>query len=116
MEKLGTVEYVTVLRFPSCPSKEELLEIMDRSIRFVGMTTHGEPDIRSFPDENGNGGVGDQIYRALTDSYMIGGTWNELSTSRILLSSCKYYDVLNLTSYLMKLFRARPDIMHHFSF
>src|SRR4030042_3024473 len=102
MEKFGQVECVTALRFPSCPSKEELLDIMDRSINFIGMELCGEPDIKSFP-QNGKGGVGNQIYRALTESYMIGGTWKELNLSRILLSSCKAYDEVALISFISKL-------------
>ena len=115
MENFGQVECVTALRFPTCPSKEELLEIMDKSIEFIGMELCGEPDVRNFP-QNGKGGVGDQIYRALTESYMVSGTWKELNLTRVLLSSCKAYDEVALISYISKLLKARPESINRFSF
>lgn len=115
MDGFGKVEFVTALRFPACPSKERLLEVMDKCIEFIGMEICGEVDIRSFP-QNGKGGVGDQVYRALTESYMIGGTWKELGITRILLSSCKAYDEVALISFVSKLLGVRPDSINRFLF
>jgi len=113
---LGEIEYVTAFRFPISPSKEELLEIMDRCISYVGMTIHGEPDIRVFPDEQGKGGVGSQVYRALTESYMVGGTWDNLRKMRLLISSCEPYDRIGLVKFLMNLCRVKPDKFKAFDF
>lgn len=115
MGNFGQIECVTALRFPVCPSKEELLSIIDQSINLIGMETCGKPDIRSFP-QGGKGGEGDQIYRVLTESYMIGGTWRQHGIMRLLLSSCKAYDEVALISNLSRLLKVRPSSVNRFSF
>jgi hypothetical protein len=92
MEKVfGDTEWVTCWRLRWLPTPEELLSVIDQLINLVGMESDGDPDIRSFPNADGKGGKGCQIYRALTDSYVMAGTWEDLGITRILLSSCKPY-------------------------
>lgn len=92
MEKVfGDIEWVTCWRMRWSPTPEELLSVIDQLIEHVGMTTDGDPDIRIFPNAEGKGGIGCQIYRALTESYVMAGTWPDLDLTRILLSSCKPY-------------------------
>ena len=42
---------------------------------FVGMTPDGPPDMRSYPNETGGGGVGDQVYQPLVESWLVISTW-----------------------------------------
>jgi hypothetical protein len=98
----GDAEWVSCWRLKWSPTPEELLAVIDRLIAFIGMTTDGDPDIRIFPNAEGKGGTGCQIYRALTESYVIAGTWTELGITRIMLSSCKLYKNRTATVFLKK--------------
>ena len=61
-------------------------------IDLVGMTPDGGPDIRFYPNAQGNGGQGVQVYQPLVESWLVIGTWPELGLVRVNLSSCKEYD------------------------
>lgn len=54
----------------------------------VGMKIEGS-DVKSFPNAQGNGGTGIQIYWAWTDSFLVISTWPELGFIRIYMASCK---------------------------
>ena len=90
--ELGEKEQVCGWTLIGCPPPPELTLIMIEMIERVGMTPHGAPDVRCFPTLWGKGGHGAQIYMPLTESWNMGGTWEEHNRTRIVLSSCEPYD------------------------
>jgi hypothetical protein len=103
MEKeFGDVEWISCWRMEWNPTPAELLEVVDSLIEYVGMTPEGDPDIREYPNLEGKGGYGCQIYRVLTESYVVAGTWPDIGITRILLASCKPYSAKAAGTFLRK--------------
>ena len=100
---LGEMEQVSGFRCLGDPSPDELLSIMLSVIGVIGMESDGLPDIRHYPNGHGKGGHGTQIYQALTESWIVGGTWPAHGFTRIVLSSCKPYDIGMVQTILTKL-------------
>lgn len=75
MMSLGANERLSCFRFEVIPSLEKCLEIIRVVIQAIGMTVDGEPDIRIYPNQDGKGGEGVQIYQPLAESFMVIGTW-----------------------------------------
>lgn len=89
---LGEEEFLIGYTFLGVPAAPDLVDIMLEVIAAIGMTPDGPPKIDIFPNYNGCGGIGCQIYQVLTESWIIGGTWPIYNKTRIVLSSCKEYD------------------------
>jgi hypothetical protein len=89
--QFGDIEQISCWRIIWKPTIKELLDLIKDLIEYIGMTPEGEPDIRHYPNDEGKGGFGCQVYQALTESYVIAGTWPDLGITRILLASCKSY-------------------------
>ena len=89
---LGLEEQVCAYTCQGVPSTENLALILERLVYAVGMTLDGPPDISSYPNADGKGGEGCQIYQKLTESFVVGGTWPAHGFTRIVLSSCKPYE------------------------
>ena len=61
------------------------------------------PDVRSYPNETGGGGVGDQVYQPLVESWLVISTWPAHGFTRVNLSSCKRFDHGAVTNYLSRI-------------
>ena len=108
MKGLGLYELQCGWRVRFVPrSAASAVKLATELISLVGMTPDGEAeiDIRSYPNEQGNGGQGFQVYlrrvyQPLVESWIIIGTWPEHGFTRINLSSCKPYEPGQVSSYL----------------
>jgi hypothetical protein len=89
---LGEAELVSGFCCQGVPSPKRLALILERIIWAVGMTLDGPPDISNYPNADGKGGEGCQVYQKLVESWIVGGTWPAHGFTRIVLSSCKPYD------------------------
>lgn len=99
---LGKHEFVSGFSVSGTPDGADLLDLLLEVISLINMTPDGKPDIREYPNGQGKGGTGWQIYQPLTESWIIGGTWPLIKQpcTRIVLSSCKPYDVTVVESFL----------------
>ena len=89
---LGEAEQVSGFCCQGVPSPKRLALILERIIWTVGMTLDGPPDVSLYPNADGKGGEGCQIYQKLVESWIVAGTWPAPGLTRIVLSSCKPYD------------------------
>lgn len=87
-EVLGLREITATWRVEAVPDLPEILDLLSRLIRLVGMESYALPFVLSFPTPGGKGGVGYQVYQGLVESFAVVGTWPELGFIRITLSSC----------------------------
>ena len=100
MSTLGQEEFVTGFTLEGCPTEPELVDILLELIHTIHMTPDGSPDVRCYPNSNGKGGYGCQVYQPLTESWVIGGTWEEHKLTRVVISSCKHYMVSTVKDFL----------------
>lgn len=99
---LGENELVCGFTVSGAPDGADLLHLLLEIINLVEMTQDGHPDIREYPNGKGKGGHGWQIYQPLTESWIVGGTWPRIPEpcTRIVLSSCKPYEIKRVENYL----------------
>lgn len=116
MMDLGMNERLSCFRFPAVPSKDQCLEIIRIIIQAIGMTVDGELDIRIYPNQDGKGGDGVQIYQPLVESFLIIGTWPQHGFIRIYLASCKPYEVDKVDKLLATILKCDSDMSGHFDF
>ncbi len=103
MHILGDQEMVMGLTLEGAPSAAELIYVLLEVISAIDMTPDGSPDVAHYPNADGKGGVGCQVYQKLTESWIIGGTWPSLGKTRVVLSSCRPYQAEVVTALLEKL-------------
>lgn len=97
---LGEEEWQSGWRIKAVPTLQGVLSLSRQLIYFVGMTPDGPPDVRSYPNKTGGGGVGDQVYQPLVESWLVISTWPAHGFTRINLSSCKHFDHGAVSGYL----------------
>ena len=100
---LGEKEWQSGWRIKAVPTLQGVLNLSRQLIYFVGMTPDGPPDVRSYPNETGGGGVGDQVYQPLVESWLVISTWPAHGFTRVNLSSCKRFDHGAVTNYLSRI-------------
>ena len=88
MIKFGSIEHMAWWKISGKLTENEVLSLGKDLSLLAEMTLDGEPDIRRYPTDNGNGGVGIQVYFPWVESWMIIGTWPELNLIRIAMSTC----------------------------
>ena len=76
---LGEKEWQSGWRIKAVPTLQGVLNLSRQLIYFVGMTPDGPPDVRSYPNETGGGGVGDQVLPApggiMAGNLHLAGAW-----------------------------------------
>jgi hypothetical protein len=100
---LGEKEWQSGWRIKAVPTLQGVLNLSRQLIYFVGMTPDGPPDVRSYPNETGGGGVGDQVYQPLVESWLVISTWPAHGFIRVNLSSCKRFNHGAVTNYLSRI-------------
>ena len=116
MTTLGADERLSCFRFRVVPSTLRCLEIIRVVIQAIEMVTDGPPDVRVYPNLDGKGGEGVQIYQPLVESFMIIGTWPAHGFTRIYLASCKPYNVDKVQEFLESFLKCKSDMSGHFDF
>lgn len=116
MMTLGANERLACFRFPTVPSVSRCVEIVRIIICAIGMTLDGKPVINIYPNQDGKGGTGVQIYQPLVESFMIIGTWPAHGFIRIYLASCKQYEVDKVDHLLATILKCDSDMSGHFDF
>jgi hypothetical protein len=116
MQILGLNEKLICFQFPLILSLKDAKTTIQNVIAFVHMTLDGTPDITIYPNQDGKGGEGLQIYQKLVESFMVIGTWPAHKLTRIYLASCTPFEVEPLTSFLSQTLMVRPTKVGYFDF
>jgi hypothetical protein len=104
---LGKEELQAGWRIGSVPGKGKVIDIAYRLINFVGMTPDPPADVRAYPNSEGRGGLGIQIYLPLVESWLVISTWPAHGFTRVNLSSCQSFDPVAVGNFLEKEFKAK---------
>jgi hypothetical protein len=101
MAELGLVETQWCWRVASPElSVEEVAQLGRQLVAHIGMTCDGPPDCTNYPNQNGKGGYGVQMYQKLVESFLVISTWPDFSFLRITLASCMPYDTGVVSAFL----------------
>lgn len=112
MTELGAQEWQSAWRIKAVITLQEAIDLKNDILSFVDMKKDGKPDVRKYPNGDGNGGNGFQLYQPIVESWFIIGTWPEHGFIRINLSSCKFFEHGSLTSMLAKKFGAENILIN----
>lgn len=101
---LGLEEIQSGYRIQGEFDLSRILMILDKLIRFVGMSPAGEWSYKIYGLEESikGGGVGVQGKKDLVESWVIFSTWPIHGFMRVTLASCKPYDYKAVASFLGK--------------
>lgn len=108
-EVLGEKEWQSGWRLRAVPTLQGVIHLSRQLIYFVGMLPDGPPDVRTYPNEAGGGGIGDQVYQPLVESWLIISTWPAHGFTRVNLSSCKRFDHGAVSNYLGRIGEVEAD-------
>lgn len=78
----------------------EVVQLAKHLVELVGMTLDGPPDCTYYPNREGKGGYGIQLYQKLVESFVVISTWPDHGFLRITLASCMPYDPDRVSGYL----------------
>lgn len=78
----------------------ELLELAESLVDLIHMTCDGKADYSTYPNREGKGGYGIQLYQKLVESFLVISTWPDHGFMRITIASCKSYSVEDVTAFL----------------
>ena len=93
MSELGLVETQWCWRVASPEmSVEEIVQLGKQLVLLINMTCDGPPDCTYYPNREGKGGYGVQMYQKLVESFLVISTWPDFGFLRITLASCMPYD------------------------
>ena len=93
MSELGLVETQWCWRVASRElAVDEVVTLARQLVKLIGMTCDGPPDCTYYPNREGKGGYGVQMYQKLVESFLVISTWPDFSFLRITLASCMPYD------------------------
>jgi len=102
-EVLGQKEWQSGWQIRAVPGLQGVLNLSRQLIYFVGMEPDGPPAVRIYPNGAGAGGIGDQVYQPLVESWLIISTWPAHGFTRVNLSSCRRFDHGAVTSCLARI-------------
>ncbi len=81
---------------------EAVVKLAYGLVKLVGMTPDGPPDCTYYPNREGKGGYGIQLYQKLVESFVVISTWPHHGFLRITLASCMPYDPASISAHLEK--------------
>lgn len=88
MLTFGEQEDVALWKVSGVFDDHFILELGTRLAELVSMQIEAE-NVKNFPNSQGKGGTGIQVYWAWTESFLVISTWPELGFIRIYMASCK---------------------------
>lgn len=101
MPALGLVETVWCWRVESPELDiDQIKDLSTRIIKLVGMTPDGFVDWTEYPNWQGKGGYGIQVYQKLVESFLVISTWPDHRMLRIYLASCMPFDPDRVSMFL----------------